>query len=75
MTKHPYKTYIGRMKFTDFDFLGYRIGNRLHKGLDIAWKTWANHQGKLRQLYEQGVSETDIGQYVERWQRWVRSGG
>jgi len=42
--------------------------------LDIAWKTWANHQGKLRPLYEQGVSATDIGQYVERWMRWVRSG-
>ncbi|WP_353570480.1 reverse transcriptase domain-containing protein [Candidatus Albibeggiatoa sp. nov. BB20] len=65
MTKHPYKTFIGRIKFTGFDFLGYRIGNCLQKGLDIAWKTWANHQGKLHQLYEQGVSETDIGQYVE----------
>ncbi|MCV6639221.1 reverse transcriptase/maturase family protein [Candidatus Albibeggiatoa sp. nov. NOAA] len=74
MTKHPYKTFIGRIKESGFDFLGYRIGNRLRQGLDIAWKTWANHQGKLRQLYEQGVSETDIGQYVERWQRWVRSG-
>ena len=74
MTKHPYKTYIGRIKFTGFDFLGYRIGNRLREGLDIAWKTWANHQGKLCQLYEQGVSETDIGQYVERWKRWVISG-
>ena len=70
MSKHPYKTFIGRIKESGFDFLGYRIGSRLRQGLDIAWKTWANHQGKLRQLYEQGVSETDIGQYVERWKRW-----
>ncbi len=66
MTKHPYKTFIGRIKESGFDFLGYRIGNRLRAGLDIAWKTWANHQGKLCQLYEQGVSERDIGQYVVR---------
>ncbi len=74
MTKHPYKTFIGRIKDSGFDFLGYRIGNKFKKGLSIAWTTWANHQGKLRQLYEQGVSETDIGQYVKRWKRWVRSG-
>lgn len=73
-TKHPFKTYIGRIKDSGFDFLGYRIGNRLLGGLTIAWTTWANHQGKLSRLYEQGVSDTDIGKYVERWRRWVRSG-
>jgi RNA-directed DNA polymerase len=26
MTKHPFKTYIGRLRTTGFDFLGYRIG-------------------------------------------------
>ena len=36
--------------------------------------TWANHRDKLNQLYEQGVSEKDIGRYVERWRLWVRSG-
>ncbi len=71
MTKHPFKTYIGRLKTMGFDFLGYRIGNRLTKGLTIAWTTWANPLAKLRQLYEQGVSVTDIGQYVTRWWRWV----
>ncbi len=74
MTKHPYKTYIGRIKDSGFDFLGYRMGHRLKQGLTLAWKTWANHQAKLHQLYEQGVSATDIGQYVKRWKRWVESG-
>ena len=74
MTKHPFKTYIGRLRTTGFDFLGYRIGNRLINGLTIAWMTWANHRDKLNQLYEQGVSAKDIGRYVERWRRWVRSG-
>ena len=77
MTKHPFKTYIGRLRTTGFYFLGYRIGNRLINGLTIAWMTWANHRDKLNQLYEQGVSAKDIGRYVERWKRWkrwVRSG-
>ncbi len=71
MTKHPFKTYIGRLRTTGFDFLGYRIGNRLINGLTIAWMTWANHRDKLNQLYEQGVSGKDIGRYVEWWRRWV----
>ncbi|MCI5142197.1 MAG: hypothetical protein D3909_10860 [Candidatus Electrothrix sp. ATG1] len=62
MTKHPFKTSIGRLRTTGFDFLGYRIGNRLINGLTIAWM--ANHRDKLNQLYEQGVSEKDIGRYV-----------
>jgi hypothetical protein len=74
MTKHPFKTYIGRLKTTGFEFLGYRIGNRLINGLTIAWMTWANHRDKLNQLYEQGVSEQNIGRYVELWRLWVRSG-
>ena len=74
MTRHPFKTYIGRLRTTGFDFLDYRIGNRLINGLTIAWMTRANHRDKLNQLYEQGVSAKDIGRYVERWRRWVRSG-
>jgi len=73
MTKHPFKTFIGRIKESGFDFLGYRLG-RMGQGLGIAWATWVNHQCKLRQLYEQGVCHKDIGEYVERWLRWVRSG-
>jgi hypothetical protein len=72
VTKHPFKTYIGRLKSTGFDFLGYRIGH--YDGLKIAWMTWANHLDKLDQLYEQGASETEIGLYVLRWENWVRSG-
>ena len=72
--KHPFKTYIGRIKEEGFDFLGYRIGNKIINGLTLAWKTWANHQAKLKQLYEQNVSKERIAEYVKRWSIWVRSG-
>ncbi|NRB64954.1 MAG: hypothetical protein HRU40_18350, partial [Saprospiraceae bacterium] len=72
--KHPFKTYIGRIKDEGFDFLGYRIANKIVNGLSIAWKTWANHQAKLKQLYEQNASKECIAGYVKRWLIWVRSG-
>lgn len=73
-TKYPYKTFIGRIKETGFDFLGYRVANKTINGLAIAWKTWANHQAKLKQLYEQDASDESIAGYVKRWLVWVRSG-
>ncbi len=79
-TKHPFKTYIGRIKEDGFDFLGYRIipsgeqYSRDENTLDLAWKTWANHFDKLQQLYEQGASQESIAGYVKRWLVWVRSG-
>jgi RNA-directed DNA polymerase len=72
-TKHPFKTYIGKIKKTGFDFLGYRIGQKKEK-LTLAWKTWSNHLTKLQQLYEQDVPKTRIAEYVTRWLTWVRSG-
>jgi len=72
-TKHPFKTYIGKIKKTGFDFLGYRIGQKKEK-LTLAWKTWANHLTKLQQLYEQGTPKTRIAEYVRRWLTWVRGG-
>ncbi len=74
MTKHPYKTYIGRIKDEGFDFLGYRLASKAVNGLTLAWKTWANHRAKLAQLYEQGASQDCIAGYVKRWLCWVRSG-
>ena len=73
-TIHPFKTYIGRIKDEGFDFLGYRIASKIINGLSIAWKTWANHRVKLKQLYEQNVTEKRIAEYVKRWLIWVRSG-
>lgn len=64
-TKHPFKTYIRRLRTTGFDFLGYRIGNRLINGLTIAWMTWANHRDKLNQLYEQLEINSDQGGTME----------
>lgn len=73
-TKHPFKTYIGKIKESGFDFLGYRIKPNLENKLDLAWKTWANHFDKLKQLYEQGASKERIAKYVKHWLVWVRSG-
>lgn len=74
MTKHPFKTYIGKIKTSGVSFLGYRIGGRGKNGLAVSWPTWANHQSKLDQLYEQGASKESVGEYVKRWLRWVKSG-
>ena len=74
MTKHPFKTYIGRIKEEGFDFLGYRIANKATNGLAVAWKTWVNHRAKLKQLYEQNASRECIAGDVKRWVTWVRSG-
>ncbi len=68
MTKHPFKTYIGRIKNEGFDFLGYRISINSTK---VAWNTWMNHQNKLLRLYEQNLPDKEIGEYVKRWLTWV----
>ena len=77
-TKHPFKTYIGRIRDDGFDFLGYRIGivTEQNSGskLGLAWKSWANHFDRLRLLYERGVSVGDIAGYVKRWLVWVKGG-
>ena len=71
-TRHPFKTYIGRIKAEGFDFLEYRIGIKINNSLGIAWKTWTNHRTKLKQLYEQNSSKECIAGYVKRG--WFRLG-
>ena len=73
-TKHPLKTYIGRIREQGLDFLGYSIGNKAMKGLGIAWQTWMNHLNKLQQLYEQHATMDCLAEYVKRWLIWLRSG-
>ena len=71
-TKHPFKTYIGRIKETGFDFLGYRF--MPNRALTPAWATIAKHRSKLLWLYEQGASLQRVAEYVKRWVIWVNSG-
>lgn len=71
-TKHPFKTYIGRIKETGFDFLGYRLIP--HHPLTPAWQTLARYHSKLLRLYEHGASLQRVANYVMRWERWVKSG-
>ena len=74
MTKHPFKTYIGRIKANGFDFLGYRFLQHPFHQIRLAWKTWANHQLKRTQLYEQGASSGRIEAYEKRWWQWAKGG-
>ncbi|NLY01838.1 MAG: hypothetical protein GXY83_37610 [Rhodopirellula sp.] len=70
VSQHPDKTFIGRI-LRGFDFLGYQI----HPDrLCASPRTAANHAQRIGRLYEQGASATCIGQYVQRWQRWLTSG-
>ncbi|MBJ7540071.1 hypothetical protein [Marinomonas transparens] len=73
-TKHPFKTYIGKIKDSGFDFLGYRITAQIKEKVTLAWKTIANHIDKLQQLYEQGATQQRIAEYVKHWLQWARSG-
>jgi hypothetical protein len=68
--KHPDKTTIGRIE-RGFDFLGYRFSSA---GLGIAPQTTDRFKARMARLYEQGADEVRIGQYAERWWRWVRAG-
>ncbi|MBQ4851957.1 hypothetical protein [Pseudoalteromonas sp. MMG012] len=54
--------------------MGYRITPKPRGNLTLAWKTWANHFSKLRQLYEQGTPIKGIAQYVKRWLSWASGG-
>ena len=68
--KHPDKTFIGRIT-KGFDFLGYWFSPG---GVGVANKTVDRMLAKVSRLYEQGVDQSCIETYVERWWRWVRSG-
>ena len=74
----PDKTFIGKIS-RGWDFLGYYFDG---KQLTVAAKTVEKHVLHYRQLYEQlsmKKATSDemalaLGQYVKRWQRWVKAG-
>jgi len=74
LVKHPDKTFIGRIE-KGFDFLGYRFSP---DGLRVATKTVENFIVRLHRLYEQKKTAPDreavLGEYVQRWCRWVQAG-
>jgi hypothetical protein len=73
LDKHPDKTFIGRI-VKGFDFLGYPFSP---DRLTVAQKTLANFVARVHQLYEQEPGEggsARLGDYVQRWVRWVRAG-
>ena len=68
--KHPDKTFIGKTE-KGFDFLGYF----LKPGeIGVAERTLENCREHISRLYEQGVGESGIVEYVHRWLKWFRSG-
>lgn len=68
--KHPDKTFIGRA-VRGFDFLGYFLKPG---ALAVANKTIRNMAERINRLYEQGADQVSIGQYVQRWKKWVVAG-
>ena len=72
-TKHPDKTFIGRIA-RGFDFLGYHFN-----GLDLrpAKVTIQRFIDKILRLYEEKTppSRERLAGYIKRWVRWVGAGG
>ena len=74
LEKHPDKTLIGRTE-RGFDFLGYHFKPQR---LILAQKTITNFIENGLRLYEQEPPHGNmkrLGDYKQRWQRWVKSGG
>ncbi len=68
--QHPDKTSIGPID-RGFDFLGYHL---TRGGLRAATVTIEKSFAHVRRLYEQGADPIRIGQYVQRWRKWITSG-
>ena len=71
LTVHPDKRSIGTTH-RGFDFLGYRI--RPDRLLRPAMQSLNRLLDRSRRLYEQGVDENRLRQYVQRWFLWLHSG-
>ena len=71
LTVHPDKRSIGTTH-RGFDFLGYRI--RPDRLLRPAMQSLNRLLDRSRRLYEQGVDENRLRQYVQRWFSWLHSG-
>ena len=71
LTVHPDKRSIGTTH-RGFDFLGYRIhpDRLLHPALQSLNRLLV----RSRRLYEQGVDENRLRQYVQRWFSWLHGG-
>ena len=71
LTVHPDKRSIGTTH-RGFDFLGYRIHpDRL---LRPALQSLNRLLDRSRRLYEQGVDENRLREYVQRWFLWLHGG-
>lgn len=78
LTKHPDKTFIGRIE-KGFGFLGYHFDRG---PLQLARETVRKHAQRLLRLYEQQARKKStppevarvLGAYVKRWRRWCSAG-
>jgi hypothetical protein len=73
--QHPDKTFAGRIE-RGFTFLGYWITEKGVTG--VAPSAVDGFRERVARLYEQDAPPEQIrrriGQYVQRWKRWVSSG-
>ncbi len=74
LTKHPDKTFIGRVQ-KGFDFLGYQFGK---SNLCVSKRSLENYHRRYARLYEQKKHRQDVSVFLEsyrrRWMKWVCSG-
>ncbi len=68
--KHPDKTFIGCVE-RGFDFLGYYLKPGI---LGVSVVTINNCVDRISRLYEQGASIERIGEYWNRFLRWLHAG-
>jgi len=74
LVKHPDKTFIGKIE-RGFDFVGYHFSG---EGLRAAKATVQKFVERVCWLYEQeregSVSPSELGNYVRRWNGWLKGG-
>lgn len=71
LSKHPDKTFIGRIE-RGFDFLGYHFSPG---GLNPAPQTTERFKARMARLCEQGADRVRLGQYTHLWWYYARAAG
>ena len=64
---HPDKTFIGKIS-RGFTFLDLEFSNIIQ----ISPQPMTNHLTKIAPRYAQGLSESQVGDYIVRWRCWCR---
>ena len=64
------KKWLGRVKYK-ISFLGYQISPN---GIEVDKRSFNRFKDKFHRLYEQGVDNQRLVNYVKNWIRWAKAG-